>query len=224
MKSTVPIIAHKELFRLWYEFYKLALTSDDPEVQKALKKSRAFYAEWGNDPNIHFDDWWRDHRKLFHDDRRVRFLDQNEVMSANEFAVIVPRDMSPKVVVKEFRELLSKELPAFKTGRVLPPKHKYAPTEIQGVKRDSLRMMLDLQKSIFLKKEYKGYLLTKRVIEFFSTERYKRRQNIVPKSFQISRDSLNDKIEEVDRNVRRYRQKANKLILNVARGEFPGKY
>ena len=34
----------------------------------------------------------------------------------------------------------------------------------------------------------------------------------------------NDHTEEAERNIRRYRQKAKKLMLNVASGQFPGKY
>jgi hypothetical protein len=30
--------------------------------------------------------------------------------------------------------------------------------------------------------------------------------------------------DAADRNIRRYRQKIKQLILNVAGGEFPGKY
>ena len=45
MKSQLPIIADKELFRLWYEFYRLALDSNDKDIQRALKKSADFYAD-----------------------------------------------------------------------------------------------------------------------------------------------------------------------------------
>jgi hypothetical protein len=36
-------------------------------------------------------------------------------------------------------------------------------------------------------------------------------------------DSDGDKVRAM-RNLRRYIQKAEKVVLNVARGEFPGKY
>jgi hypothetical protein len=44
-------------------------------------------------------------------------------------------------------------------------------------------------------------------------------------SFAIDPANRNsDHGSEADRNIRRYRQKAKKLLLNVASGEFPGKY
>ena len=84
-------------------------------------------------------------------------------------------------------------------------------------------MMLDLQKNIFSKAELKGVALTLRVQKFFSSERYRKKRNTVPMSF-ATHDARNDHADEADRNIRRYRQKARKLLLNVAQGKFPGKY
>lgn len=223
MNSQTPIIADKELFRLWYEFYRLALASSDTDIQKALKKSHKFYADWEVTANMHFDDWWRTHRKLFHDVNVVRLTGASEEKSDANLYVTVPRGKSYGDILEEFKMLIEKELPSKMRGRKVPPPHKYAPTEIQGVKRDSLRMMLDLQKNIFSKSELKGVALTQRVHKFFSSERYKKKRNIVPMSFAVH-DAREDHSEEADRNIRRYRQKAKKLLMNVASGQFPGKY
>lgn len=225
MKSQTPIIADKELFRLWYEFYRLALASSETDIQKALKKSHKFYSEWEVAADLHFDDWWRNHRKLFHDVNVVRLTaDLDEKSDANLY-VTVPRGKSYGDILEEFKMLIDKELPSKMKGRKVPPPHKYAPTEIQGVKRESLRMMLDLEKYIFSKSEVKGVALRERVLKFFSSERYKKKRNIVPMSFAIDASNRNnDHAAEADRNIRRYRQKTHKLLLNVASGQFPGKY
>jgi hypothetical protein len=225
MKSQIPIIADKELFRLWYEFYRLALVSTDADVQKALKKSQKFYFDWHGSENLHFDEWWRSHRSLFHDDKVVRLHQFNEVRNDDNIYVTVPRGKSYGDIIEEFKSLIEKELPSKMKGRKLPPAHRYAPTEIQGVKRDSLRMMFDLQKNIFSQAELKGVALRERVLKFFTSERYKKKRNIVPMSFAIDASNRNnDHAAEADRNIRRYRQKAHKLLLNVALGQFPGKY
>ena len=126
---------------------------------------------------------------------------------------------------EEFKTLIANELPSKKKGRKTPPKHLYAPTEIQGVKRDSLRMMFDLQKNIFSQSELKGVALRERVLKFFSSERYRKKRNLVPMSFVVDTSNRNDDHSaEADRNIRRYRQKAHQLLFNVANGEFPGKY
>ena len=225
MKSDTPIIADKELFRLWYEFYRLALVSSDVDVQKTLKKSQSHYADWNGSDNLRFDEWWRNHRSLFHDTNVVRITDIDEVKSEENLYVTVPRDKSYGDILEEFKTLITNELPSKKKGRKTPPKHRYAPTEIQGVKRDSLRMMFDLQKNIFSQSELKGVALRERVLKFFSSERYRKKRNLVPMSFVVDTSNRNDDHSaEADRNIRRYRQKAHQLLLNVAQGKFPGKY
>ena len=225
MKSDTPIIADKELFRLWYEFYRLALISSDADIQKALKKSQKFYVDWNGSANLHFDDWWREHRSLFLDEQIVRLSSTDEVRTNDNIYVTVPKGKSYAEILQEFKTLMDKELSAKMKVRKLPPTHRFAPTEIQGLKRDSLRMMLDLQKNVFSDESLKGASLRQKVLKFFASERYKKKRNLVPMSFAIDRSNRNsDHQEEADRNIRRYRQKARKLLLNVATGLFPGKY
>jgi len=225
MKSQIPIIADKELFRLWYEFYRLALVSSDVDIQKALKKSQSHYADWHGSENLRFDEWWRNHRFLFHDTNVVRITEIDAVKKEENLYVTVPKDKSYGDILEEFKTLIANELPSKKKGRKTPPKHLYAPTEIQGVKRDSLRMMFDLQKNIFSQSELKGVALRERVLKFFSSERYRKKRNLVPMSFVVDTSNRNDDHSaEADRNIRRYRQKAHQLLLNVAQGKFPGKY
>ena len=225
MQTHQPLIADKELIRIWYEFYRLALSSSDSEIQKALKKSQKFYADWDASPNLHFDDWWREQRSLFLDDNVVRLSSTDEVRINENIYVTVPKGKSYAEILQEFKTLMDKELSAKMKVRNLPPTHRFAPTEIQGLKRDSLRMMLDLQKNVFSDESLKGASLRQKVLKFFASERYKKKRNLVPMSFAIDRGNRNsDHQEEADRNIRRYRQKARKLLLNVASGVFPGKY
>jgi hypothetical protein len=219
-----PIVADKELFRLWFEFYKLAVKSTDDEILKALKKSRDFYKDWGDVAEVYFDDWWRDKKSLFLDEDLVRLGSLENVPNADYLTVLVPKHKNQALLVREFRELIKTELAK---DPIKPKiiKHKYVPTEIKGVKRDAMRMMLDLEKNIFSTSNLKGMKLVFRVREYFSTERYKRKKNVVPMAFQEGMANVHDDhSEESMRNVRRYRQKVRQIILNVALGQFPGKY
>jgi hypothetical protein len=132
----------------------------------------------------------------------------------------IPTTKARTEVLAEIRSLLPTLLPARPTKSVTGG--KYLPTEFQGVKRDSLRIMLDLEKRIFRNDKLKGEKLRDRVQKFFNEERYKRKKNKMPVPFYI--DTYSDTTDNVDRNVRRYRQKVKQLILNVANGEFPGRY
>jgi len=75
-------------------------------------------------------------------------------------------------------------------GSLIDLKHsRYSSTEIQGVRRDSLRIMLDLQKHVFGQTDLKGVALTNRVLKFLGRERYKRKQNKIPAPFFIDTKS-----------------------------------
>lgn len=222
----LPLIADKELFRIWYEFYRCALNSQDPKILRELKKSAKFYMDWGADPSLHFDDWWITHRQLFVDNQRVHLAEHLEVFGQNWVMVAVPKHKAETVLVCEFRDLIRSGAGGLgKTKRHQVIGHRYAPTEVQGVKREALRMMLALQQRIFSQNKLRGEKLLMRVLQFFSSERYKRRANRIPATFVIAPGtSRGDHHEEAMRNVRRYRQKAAMLMLNAASGVFPGRY
>jgi len=220
MNKKTPLTADKELFRLWYEFYRLALTSTDRDATKAVKKSKSFYKDWQVDPSEPFDPWWAKHRHLFEQRDFVRVLEDGDKRSEGSVVLEIPTSKGRTEVLAEIRSLLPSLLPA------KPKKSfsgsKYLPSEIQGVKRDALRMMLDLERRIFRNDKLKGGELRERVLKFFSEERFKRKKNRVPATFLIN--DYADTVENVDRNIRRYRQKVRQLILNVAQGKFPGNY
>jgi hypothetical protein len=220
MNKKTPLTADKELLRLWYEFYRLALQSTDKEVAKAVKKSKSFYKEWEVNEGELFDPWWAKHRHLFEQKEFVRVLADGDERTEGSVVLEIPTTKARTEVLAEIRSLLPNLLPTTPTKSVTGG--KYLPTEVQGVKRDSLRIMLDLEKRIFRNEKLKGEKLRERVQKFFNEERYRRKKNKMPVPFYI--DTYTDTTQNVDRNIRRYRQKVKQLILNVAGGEFPGRY
>lgn len=213
------LIARKEIFRLWYEFYRLALRSNDPKIRLAVKRSAAFYAAWEVRANEHFDDWWRTHQTLFQPlEFSVRLFDGEEVRSDSNLYVVIPKQTAHKRVVDEIKALLAVEAPTARgRRRKVPPKHAYAPTEIQGIKVEPLRLLLALTEHVFVDPSLRGRALVDRVQSYFASERYKRKKNTIPPSF-VGDDA------HVSRNIRRYRDRSKKVLLNVASGTFPGDY
>jgi hypothetical protein len=217
--SQSGLIADKELFRIWFEFYKLALVSNNKEIQSALKKSQRFYADWGNDTQIHFDDWWKTNSLLFVDTDAVRLMLEGETRDAGHLYVSVPKTRSINVAVDEFRELLTKQFNA-RSKRTHVPQHRYAPTEVQGFKRDTARLHLELLKNVFNDESLRGQALYDRVQKYLGSERYKKKSNSLPSQFA----ELTSGDEDAKRNVRRYKMRCKRILLNVASGQFPGKY
>ena len=76
MKDALPY--PRELYRLWFEYLRLAHASHKPEVKAALKESSNFYALWGNFHGMRFDIWWKEHRRLFEDKHGVKRLGHGE--------------------------------------------------------------------------------------------------------------------------------------------------
>lgn len=214
------LVADKELFRIWFEFYKLALVSYDKEVQSALRKSKKIYADWEINSNEYFDDWWISHNHLFIDIDNVRLMAIDELKDDEYLYVVVPRTRSINVAVDEFTELLSKEFNVTRSKKTHVPKHRFAPTEIQGFKREVIRLTLDLMKNVFIDETLKGKNLYEKVQSYLETSRFKKQKNEMPNIFE----DLKNGSEDAKRNIRRYRTRGMKILLNVANGRFPGTY
>lgn len=216
-KPQTNLIARKEIFRLWYEFYRLAWKSTDAKIKSALKRSTSFYAAWEVKEDEPFNDWWKSHQTLFQPEQlAVRIFEDAEVRSDSNLYVVIPKQMTHKQAIEEVKALLAVEDPTARgKRRKEPPKHSYAPTEIQGIKVESLRQLLVLTEHVFVDPTLRGQALVNRVQTYFSKERYKRKENKIPSIF-LGTD------EHVSRNIRRYRDRSKKILLNVASGRFPG--
>jgi len=211
------LIADKELFRIWFEFYKLALVCKDTKVQSALRKTKKFYSEWGTDTEVHFDDWWITHCHLFVETDSVRLMNGTERTDKTHLYIVVPRTRSINVAVQEFEELLKAEFKATRTKRTHVPIHRFAPTEVQGFKRETMRLTLDLMKNVFIDESLKSDALYQKVEDYLQKDRYKKQKNEIPKLFE----DMTSGNEDAKRNIRRYRSRGKKILLNVASGKFP---
>ena len=132
-----------------------------------------------------------------------------------------PKDISLEVLMKEFQERVAPELEKRK-NRIKITEHRYAPTEVQGVKQDTMRLYFELYKEVFSNDKLKGVEQYRAVQEYF-LDRFKKKPNEIPEYFS-DYDDNEERIESSMRNVRRYKKKCLQLIHNVANGEFPGKY
>ena len=59
-----PLIkSNKQLYRLWFEFLKMA--HKEPDLASNLAASADYYADWGTVRDHLFDPWWKEHKHLF---------------------------------------------------------------------------------------------------------------------------------------------------------------
>jgi hypothetical protein len=226
-RLTTKLAVRREAFRLWFEYLKLAHTSADKRIKSALIVSEPFYSPWQISKANRFDDWWKAHSQLFEERLLVRALKLGEVPSdMNSLVVEIPLTQSPTILTKRVSELIRI---AFEERRHDTKKSKKAPTahyklsEGAEPKLDAVREMLTIYRDVYLpNKSLRGEKLLAAAHRFYLGRKNKRWAK-VPMPLLYDPNSGDDTARAM-RNLRRYIQKAEKILLNVARGQFPGRY
>lgn len=220
-----PLASKREAFRLWFEYLQVARKSSDPAVKAQLIASSLHYAPWGMDKAGRFDAWWRDHSHLFEEKFIVRELTAGSMPKDPEALLVeIPLTQSPTDILKDLKPIIQT---AFDRQSRQQRKSKkkataqYRLTDGAEPKLDALREMLSVYRDVALKNpKLKGIKLLHAIHEYYKTRKNKKWAKI-PMSLDIAR--VQDE-ERALRNMRRYIQRTEKIILNVAKGHFPGKY
>ena len=227
--NRATLATRKEAYRLWFEFLKLAQSSTNRSVREAFAASSQFYAPWNMQHNDRFDPWWRTHQHLFDEKYTIRMLTACEApLDPNALVVEIPLTKSPTELTKAVSALIVKahaalERKSRKAKRLTSARYRLS--EESEPKLRAVRTMLYVYRDIYLKeliatrKAPKGIGLLDAIRHYRDTAK-KRDRNL---------DWVDRERSEADdnrplRNARRYIQKAEAIVLNVARGEFPGKY
>jgi hypothetical protein len=223
MKSALPY--RREAYRLWFEYLKVARSSSLTAVREALKKSTMFYEPWGDISTIKFDRWWKERGYLFEDKYIVRRLTAGQPPSNPESLIVeIPLSRSPTMLMKDVKLLVEQ---AFVEQARASKKSKKAPTSSYRLtdgaepKLLAVREMLTVYRDIYLKhKELRGADLLDEIHRFYRGRKNKRWAKV---PIPLLPDADGDKVRAM-RNMRRYITKAERVMLNVANGEFPGTY
>ena len=236
---TVPeyVIAPKEIFQLWFEAYQQVQDSKSKKIQEAFRKHKKYYKDWKSNA-ADFDQWWEEKAHLFEDKSIVKKINKIS-KSPNLINLSVPTNKSMDTLVAQFKQTMKPILTKEKKDNLLNIKHQFAPTLNQGIKTTNIRLLLELNKSLFNNKSgnkkelaYQVSLIANKaeykLIAPDSLVKYKELYENMKKSNVLIQALVKNvdlkEINKVKRYVNRYQQKANKLIANVASGTFPGKY
>lgn len=215
----------RELYRLWFEYLKVAYASRDPEVQKALKASASFYLPWDNVTDAKFDSWWKTHEYLFEERHTVRSLSHGELPSdPNALVIQVPLNQSPTELTKQVRTIIHEkfaEKERLNRKSKKQPSSIYRPTAGVEPKFLALREMLTVYRDVYLKNpKMRGEQLLDAVHKFYEGRKSKRWAKV---PIPLMKGGYVGIVRPL-RNLRRYIQKAEAVTRNVAAGEFPGRY
>jgi hypothetical protein len=224
-KPKAALAGQKRAYRLWFEYLRVARQSTDQKVGGTLVVSRPFYAPWGMEKGESYDAWWRTHGHLFEEKFVVRELKAGEPpLDPDALILEVPLTESPTILTRKAKSLIQA---AFELRERTEKKGKKKPsatyqlTDGAEPKLDAVREMLSVYRDVYLKNpQLRGEKLLDAVHRYYLGRRNKRWAKI-PMALMYDNDG--DKVRAM-RNLRRYIQKAEKVVLNVARGQFPGEY
>ncbi len=226
MKSALPY--RREAFRLWFEYLRVARSSSRPDVQEALKHSESFYAPWGDVMNAKFDDWWKEKGHLFEDKYVVRRLSSGELPADPQALIVeIPLTQSPTMLIKRVDEIIAESFANL--PRVSRKSRKVATSQFQlsagtEPKLAAIREMLTVYRDVHLKdRTLKGKRLLDAAERHYLGRKNKRWARI-PEPLRLDANANEKEVYGILRNLRRYITKAERVMLNVADGHFPGKY
>jgi len=224
------IKSNKQLYRLWFEFLKMA--HKEPDLANNLAASSDYYAAWGNVPDQLFDPWWKEHKHLF----GTTYVQEVERVTAadNVLFVAIPLNQPASRSVADVKALIEGKQRAKLKEQGQEPATvkslsaafgKYSFTqgvEIRGKVLYEVQLMYGIWQDMG-----KPAVNTAFITEVVNRLRSRPRSNWTPYLLQI--DPMPDKKgnlrydEGQIRQVRRYLKKGYAVCEAVSRGEFPGK-
>ena len=215
-----PLDPRREMYRLWFEFLKRALAL-------GLPIDTRYYAQWLPVEGLTFNQWWTGFRTKL-SAPTVSVLEPGTAVPADCLNISVPNGSNKVAALKQIKMVLDAQLGA----KVRHSYGEFSPTENSNIKYAAFRLMLHCYDSE-LKTDSKGRKASRvdrvnRVIERYkiNESRFggsKRRIDKTPKALDTSK-GIGVGTDDVLRNYYRSVQKAKRIINNVAKGQFPGKY
>ncbi len=221
--------AKREAYRLWFEYLKVALKSGDKRIKAAVQANRAYYAPWEVSADTNYNEWWKGHSHLFEEKYHVRELKVGEErVDANALVVEIPLTESPTILLKRVKTILDV---AYEAQHRASRKSKKKPTATYRLTDESepklvaVREMLTVYRDVHLTNPtLKGERLLEAVHKFYESRKNKRWAKVPTPLIYRTEKGQEEDLARALRNLRRYLQKAEKIALNVASGQFPGDY
>jgi hypothetical protein len=221
------LTSRRENYRLWFEYLRLAKKSTDKKVIDALKRSSTLYDPWGDVVSQGFHTWWKLKGHLFEERHTVRRLETTERPSDPRSLVVeIPLNQSPTKLTRKVKALIeeawNEQNKEQKRKSKTVASADFHLTYGSEPKLRAIREMLTVYGDVYLKNpKLRGRELLK-AIEIYYKKRKQKRFARVPMALVLP--GSNADISTPMRNLRRYITKAEQIVLNVANGQFPGRY
>lgn len=224
------IKSNKQLYRLWFEFLKMA--HKEPDLDDNLQASAEYYADWGDVRHQLFDPWWKTHKQLF-GTTYVKEVDRVQV-AENVLYVAIPLNQPATRSISDIKALIEDKQRAKLIEQGQDPETvkslstafgKYSFTqgiEIRGKVLYEIQLMYGIWQDMG-----KPAVNTAFITEVVNRLRARPRSKWTP--YLMLTDPMLDKKgnlrydEGQIRQVRRYLKKGYAVCEAVSKGEFPGR-
>jgi hypothetical protein len=217
MNTISNLLIRKENYRLWFEFYKLCHHSTVKDVESNLKKSKYFYDSWGDVTSINFDDWWKTHSKIFEQPVVKVVKSEDEMESPYGILIEVPLNQSITKTLSQLKDILKKEQKSSSKKKKTTLIGRFQLTEGSEPKLKTIRSVLNIYRDVYLKNNRpKIPKLLPMVVGYYDSKKKMTLPNTL--------DTTQNDLDNVLRNLGRWMKWGETIMLNVSKGEFPGKY
>lgn len=226
-------ISIKSKVKHWFNFYRLALNSTDPELIANCKKSAKFYESWGDISTVNFDEWWKTHAYLFHTRQKIEILNGKFESDGTAMYLRVPLTFTSTVASDYFGRIYKEEQSRTATSNS-KVKKKYLgsfvldPFEIQDDKFKyyflfATKVYLPLLDKLQAEPKTKDLVHLSKIVFAKLTERTTKKSREVKKQriAPFRQDLIND-YKTLSKTATRHRTASKNLIRNASLGIFPG--
>lgn len=219
----------RQHIRLWFEFYKMAL--NEPALTKEIRRSRAFYAPWGDVSVVSFTKWWKEKSSLFGETRVVEVSKITKYESV--IYVSVPLNQAVTAILSQIKRIIEQRQGERRQQRgVTSTKTKkggfgrYHLTPGVEFRGKPVNEALIIYRDIYMRmgKPPINSAFASAVFQFFDK---RPRSNWTPYILatppEPDRRGIIQYTESQLRSLRRYVKRAESLMLAAAKGDFPGR-
>ena len=190
--------ANKQNYRLWYNYLQIALEKHPKLID------RKYYLKWHISlikQGMRFDTWYKEHKHLFIENKKI--------------SILIPSTLSYNDAVKKVKQLLKGKTDQHSEFNITSKRFRYL--EIDDYlkcykKRQQGKTLLAI--GLLIEEEY-----------LKKSEQYKKSKKILQrKILKKHSEEMKNNVDNINTIVLRKIRKCEKIILNTAKGEFPGDY
>ena len=232
IKDDILIENRIQIYRVHFNYLKTCL-----KYPKEFKVDKSKYKGWDLDivERYQFDSWWkkigrdlmgRDLRPI----RRIKTPSFNP--RPNTTVLEIPNDTPTEYALEKMREILNNSKVSQKKETRIHHFKLEIYLESWKLRRDDKLTMLQIRKKLINKRNeiFKRYLDRKQKEKAKGNKKFKQSvvmvgtENFLKYRFDSSKNKYGGNEQSLQRQISRYKRKADKVLVNVSNGVFPGDY